>query len=145
MEILKQCMFLENEKVKTLITLLKNTHQSLNEVDVNYIKVLQIRRDVKKLSSKLDELINKYQKKSNLNLIIKNLPRISELKYTQEYEKISNENVRDTMKEYGKVINEFICNNIAYVQFADVSDAKKTQKSINNQMMGTHILKVHCI
>ena len=138
-------MFLENEKVKTLITLLKNTHQSLNEVDVNYIKVLQIRRDVKKLSSKLDELINKYQKKSNLNLIIKNLPRISELKYTQEYEKISNENVRDTMKEYGKVIDVFICNNIAYVQFADVSDAKKTQKSINNQMMGTHILKVHCI
>jgi hypothetical protein len=80
-------------------------------------------------------------KKMGFNMILHGVPKRAELSGTNIEEDIGVTHVRDTMKQFGTVIDLRVIGDTAYVKFSRREDSVKAHRLINNMMMGPNSIK----
>ena len=80
-------------------------------------------------------------KKIGFNMILRGLPERALLSETDAEETLGFEHVRDTMKQFGRLIDLHMIDDVAYVRFNSRQESVKTHRLINNMMMGDNIIK----
>ncbi len=140
--IIREMRYLNSKLTDRVVYLLKlvNCDTIFHDTMINYLRLVKSNRNSVKFTEYLMKIENHLLKKSQFNLVIHNIPQYGVISATNEIEQIGYTNMRDTLKQYGKVVLFEIVRGSVFVQFAKKTDALNMHTHINNMMMGENIL-----
>ena len=84
-------------------------------------------------------------KQNGFNMIIRNVPRIAEMRESRQAVEVKYAHIRDTLRQFGYLVSFHMIRGTVYVKFAEKETASRTHDTINNMLMGTNILKTEVI
>ena len=84
-------------------------------------------------------------KQNGFNMIIRNVPRIAEMRESKQAVEVKYAHIRDTLRQFGYLVTFHMIRGTVYVKFAEKDTAVRTHDTINNMLMGTNILKTEVI
>jgi virulence-associated protein VapD len=82
---------------------------------------------------------------NGFNMIIRNVPRVAEMRESKQAVEVKYAHIRDTLREFGYLVTFHMIRGTVYVKFAEKDTATRTHGLINNMQMGTNILKTEII
>lgn len=104
------------------------------------MNLIQIKKDSKKFEELLQTIEQNILKKGKFNFWIDNIPQHGILRDTNQETRIGYQNIRDTMKEFGKISDIIMVQGKAYVSFTKKRDSVRAHRLINNMQMGDNIV-----
>ena len=123
----------EHDKICELFSKYPCVYPGL-ETHINILKILKMAPRYLTLLEKLETFIIK---KAGFNFVLRNIPDYGELCETGQRSKVGYAEVRDTLNQFGKVIQLEIIRGTVYAKFEDPT---RCHKLINNMQMGTNII-----
>ena len=84
-------------------------------------------------------------KQNGFNMIIRNVPRVAEMRESKQAVEVKYAHIRDTLREFGYLLTFHMIRGTVYVKFAEKDTATRTHELINNMQMGSNILKTEII
>ena len=96
----------------------------------------------KKVQEVLQKIEKHLLKKSNYNLVIRNIPKRAISSYGREQVYVTHASIRDTMKEFGSVSS--ICMKYG-VAFVEMTNNVYTHNTINNMQIGNNIITTEVV
>ena len=91
----------------------------------------------KKVHEALQKIEKNLLKKSNYNLVIRNIPKMAICSYNHENVCVTHASIRDTMNQFGKVSSLSLRYGTAYIE---MSNNVYTHNTINNMQIGKNII-----
>jgi hypothetical protein len=96
----------------------------------------------KKVQEVLQKIEKHLLKKSNYNLVIRNIPKRAISSYNREQVYVTHASIRDTMMEFGNVAS--ICMKYG-VAFVEMTNNVYTHNTINNMQIGKNIITTEVV
>lgn len=103
-------------------------------------QVAEIKKDSKKFSEILGTIEKTILKKGRFNFCMENIPSHGVLSDTNETTRIGYQNIRDTMRNFGKISDIIMVHGKAYVRFKNKTDSARAHELINKMKMGNNIV-----
>ena len=142
MDIINQCYKYNNQRVKQLKCLIRNTNCFPNAQLFEKCKIYLLKKNAENINTVLSAMINDILHRSKINLTIHNIPYIAKLKHADVYEEITNVHIKDTIEEFDRVQYIFIHNKVAYVTVNSSSKARFIKSTLNNMELSGNIISV---
>jgi hypothetical protein len=96
----------------------------------------------KKVHEVLQKIEKNLLKKSNYNLVIRNIPKMAICSYNHENVSVTYSSIMETMNQFGKVYSLSIKYGIAYIE---MSNNVYTHNTINNMQIGKNIITTEIV
>ena len=91
-------------------------------------------------------IVEKHVMKHNgYNMIIRNVPRVAEMRESKQAVEVKYIHIRDTLRQFGYLTMFHMIRGTVYAKFAEHETATKTHETINNMLMGSNIIKTEVI
>jgi hypothetical protein len=100
---------------------------------------------IKKFTMFLTSVEKHVMTHNGFNMIIRNVPRVAEMRESKQAVEVKYAHIRDTLREFGYLVTFHMIRGTVYVKFAEKDTATRTHGLINNMQMGTNILKTEII
>ena len=100
---------------------------------------------IQKFTKFLTSVEKHVMKHNGFNLIIRNVPRVAEMRESRQAVEIKYAHIRDTLREFGYLTSFHMIRGTVYVKFVEKETATRTHELINNMLMGSNILKTEVI
>ena len=84
-------------------------------------------------------------KQNGFNIIIRNVPRVAEMRESKQAVEVKYAHIRDTLRQFGYLVTFHMIRGTVYAKFAEKDTATRTHELINNMLMGSNILKTELI
>ncbi len=84
-------------------------------------------------------------KQNGFNIIIRNVPRVAEMRESKQAVEVKYAHIRDTLRQFGYLTTFHMIRGTVYAKFAEKETATRTHETINNMLMGSNILKTEVI
>jgi hypothetical protein len=82
---------------------------------------------------------------NGFNMIIRNVPRVAEMRESKQAVEVKYAHIRDTLRQFGYLVTFHMIRGTVYVKFAEKDTATRTHGIINNMQMGSNILKTELL
>ena len=96
----------------------------------------------KKVHEVLQKIEKNLLKKSNYNLVIRNIPKMAISSYDHKSVYVTHASIRDTMKEFGNVSSICMKYGVAYIE---MSNNVYTHNTLNNMQLGKNIITTEVV
>jgi len=96
----------------------------------------------KKVHEVLQKIEKNLLKKSNYNLVIRNIPKMATCSYNHENVYVTHSSIRDTMKEFGEVSSLSMKYGVAYIE---MSNNVYTHNKKNKMQLGKNIITTEVV
>jgi hypothetical protein len=106
------------------------------------VKVFKITKNRNKIQEVLASIEKQCLKKSNYNLVMRNIPRTAIESKSRKEVPVTFKTLRDTMNQFGKVSNLVIRHGVAYIE---MSDNVYTHNTLNNMQIGKNIITTEVV
>jgi hypothetical protein len=93
----------------------------------------------------LESIETHVMKHNGFNMVIRNVPRVAEMRESKQAVEVKYAHIRDTLRQFGYLVSFHMIRGTVYVKFAEKDTATRTHETINNMLMGSNIIKTEVI
>ena len=137
--LLKPLRPIDSKRHDRIVDLLRRVTK-VPDVLIPTLEILNARRDVAKTRLLFDKMEAMLSKSLGYNLIVRNVPDVGRLKYTDTEERIGYQHMRDTFSQFGTVEDLAIHRGNVYIRYNTEEESKYTHTLVNNMMMGSNVI-----